>query len=278
MSTFQFRDRTLPVGQTHIMGVLNVTPDSFSDGGRYHQRDEAVRQAARMAKDGAAIVDIGGESTRPGARPVTVAEEMDRVLPVVEQLAAEVDVIVSVDTSSPEVMREAAGLGAHLLNDVRALQRDGALAAAAVSGLPVVLMHMQGQPETMQERPEYTDVIDDVREFLTRRIQASLDAGITRERLILDPGFGFGKTVDHNLRLANQLGALAVDDLPLLVGMSRKSTIGTVLNRSVDERLSGTLAFTAAAAWQGAFIVRVHDVAENVDVVRMISAIQNERQ
>lgn len=278
MSTFQFRDRTLPVGQTHIMGVLNVTPDSFSDGGRYHQRDEAVRQAARMAKDGAAIVDIGGESTRPGAHPVTVAEEMDRVLPVVEQLAAEVDVIVSVDTSSPEVMREAAGLGAHLLNDVRALQRDGALAAAAVSGLPVVLMHMQGQPETMQERPEYTDVIDDVREFLTRRIQASLDAGITRERLILDPGFGFGKTVDHNLRLANQLGALAVDDLPLLVGMSRKSTIGTVLNRSVDERLSGTLAFTAAAAWQGAFIVRVHDVAENVDVVRMISAIQNERQ
>ncbi|EAR10975.1 dihydropteroate synthase [Reinekea sp. MED297] len=259
------------------MGVLNVTPDSFSDGGRYRHLDDALRQAQQMVADGAALLDIGGESTRPGAASVSVAEELDRVIPVVERLASELDVVLSVDTSTPDVIREAARVGAHLINDVRALRREGALAAAVDVNLPVCLMHMQGKPATMQERPEYTDVLVDVKTFLEARMEACLNAGIDRDKILLDPGFGFGKTVDHNLRLANHLQDVAIGGRPLLVGMSRKSTIGTVLNRPVDARLSGTLAFTAAATWQNAFIVRVHDVAENVDVVRMIEAIRMER-
>lgn len=277
MSEFRFRERSLPSDQTHVMGVLNVTPDSFSDGGRYRHLDTAVKQAEQMVADGAAIVDVGGESTRPGAAPVTVAEEMDRVLPVVEKLVSDVDAIISVDTSSSEVITEAYRLGAHLINDVRALQREGALAAAASTDMPICLMHMQGQPQNMQDNPDYIDVVDDVRSFLAGRLAVCQAAGIDPERIILDPGFGFGKTVNHNLRLANRLQDLSVENRPILVGMSRKSTIGTVLDRPVEQRLSGTLAVTAAAVWQQAFIVRVHDVAENVDVVRMITAIRNEQ-
>lgn len=277
MTEFRFVDHSLRLDRTHIMGVLNVTPDSFSDGGRYRRFDDAVRQGAQMVADGAALIDIGGESTRPGSKPVSVAEELDRVVPVVERLAAELDVILSVDTSTPEVICESAAAGAHLINDVRALRRDGALQAAVDAQLPVCLMHMQGQPATMQDQPKYADVLSEVTAFLAQRMEACVQAGIPEKQILLDPGFGFGKTVDHNLRLANHLQDVAVNDRPLLVGMSRKSTIGTVLGRPVDERLSGTLAFTAAATWQKAFIVRVHDVAENVDVVKMIEAIRNEQ-
>lgn len=260
------------------MGILNLTPDSFSDGGRFNNLDKAMQQARRMAASGAAIIDVGGESTRPGAAQVSEQEELDRVLPVIDRLVEEIDVIVSVDTSSPRVMSEAASLGAHLINDVRALQREGALQAAAETGLPVCLMHMQGKPVDMQAKPTYDDVIDEVTDFLRSRVQACVAEGIDVERIILDPGFGFGKTVEHNLRLLNQLPVLADLNLPLLVGMSRKSMIDHVLNRAIDQRLPASIALAAAAVVRGAWIIRVHDVAESYDAIMMMNAMIKERR
>ena len=267
--------RVLDLSQTHVMGILNVTPDSFSDGGQFARRDAALRHAEAMVAAGATLIDVGGESTRPGARAVSVTEELERVAPMVEAIAAHLDVIVSVDTSTPAVMREAARLGAGLINDVRALERDGALDAAAATGLPVCLMHMRGEPGTMQDDPRYDDVTQDVARYLESRMTACAGAGIDPSRIVLDPGFGFAKTLAHNLSLFKHLEALHRLGRPLLVGVSRKSMIGLTLERSVDERLYGSLALAALAMTKGARILRVHDVHETVDVVRMIAAVQN---
>jgi dihydropteroate synthase len=266
--------RFLDLSRPQVMGILNVTPDSFSDGGRYGQRDAALRHAEAMLQAGATLIDVGGESTRPGARAVSPVEELERVAPVVEAIACELDVIISVDTSTPAVIRETARLGAGLINDVRSLQRDGALDAAADSGLPVCLMHMRGEPTTMQQNPQYPDVVAEVREFLLERLAACSAAGIGVERVILDPGFGFAKTLEHNLSLFKHLQALHELGRPLLVGVSRKSMIGKVLGHEVGERLYGSLALAALALSKGAHILRVHDVAQTVDVVRMIAAVE----
>ena len=267
-------NRVLDLTQTHVMGILNITPDSFSDGGRFNQRDLALRHAQAMVEAGATLIDIGGESTRPGARPVSVVEELERVAPLVEAINRELDVIISVDTSTPAVMRESARLGAGLINDVRALRRDGALDAAAATGLPVCLMHMQGEPGTMQDHPHYDDLLGEVSSFLLERMQACASAGIPAERILLDPGFGFAKSHAHNLSLFKHMEALHALGRPLLVGVSRKSMVGLALNKPVTERLNGSLALAALAMTKGAKILRVHDVAETIDVVRMIAAVE----
>jgi dihydropteroate synthase len=280
MTTRAFRgrlpcgSRPLDLSRPQVMGILNVTPDSFSDGGCFNRLDAARRHAEAMVKAGATLIDIGGESTRPGAPPVSEQEELERVCPAVEAIARELDVIISVDTSTAAVMRESACLGAGLINDVRSLQRPGALAAAAESGLPVCLMHMRGEPGTMQDDPQYPDIYAEVHDFLAERMAACAQAGIARERIVLDPGFGFAKTLEHNLRLFQRLERLHEFGLPLLVGVSRKSMIGKVLDRPVGERLYGSLALAALAVAKGAQIVRVHDVAETVDVIRMIAAVE----
>ena len=261
------------------MGVLNTTPDSFSDGGRFYTNgrpdlDAAFAAASAMVDAGAGIIDVGGESTRPGAEAVSQQTEMDRVLPVVERLAGSVDAIISVDTSSPALMYEAAALGAGMLNDVRALTREGALEAARDTGLPVCLMHMQGSPDTMQSAPRYGDVVDEVIMFLRARVAASEAAGIPRDRLLLDPGFGFGKSVAHNLRLLAQLTRLADEGLPLLVGLSRKSLIGALIGRDVHERLPASVALALLAVQRGASVVRVHDVAATADALSMWTALE----
>lgn len=266
--------RFLDLSRPQVMGILNVTPDSFSDGGRYGQRDAALRHAEAMLRAGATLIDVGGESTRPGARAVSPVEELERVAPIVEAIAAELDVIISVDTSTPAVMRETARLGAGLINDVRSLQRDGALDAAFDSGLPVCLMHMRGEPTTMQDSPQYADVLVEVGDFLAERMSACVAVGIPAERILLDPGFGFAKTLEHNLSLFKHMDALHALGRPLLVGVSRKSMIGKVLGHEVGERLYGSLALAALALSKGAHILRVHDVAETVDVVRMIAAVE----
>jgi len=256
------------------MGILNVTPDSFSDGGRFTARDAALRHAEQMVAAGATLIDIGGESTRPGARAVSPTEELERVVPVVEAIARNLDVIISVDTSTPAVMRESARVGAGLINDVRSLQRDGALDAAADTGLPVCLMHMRGEPGNMQDNPHYPDIISEVRDFLVERMAACATAGIPAERIVLDPGFGFAKTLEHNLVLFRRMHELSALGRPLLVGVSRKSMIGKVLGHEVGGRLYGSLGLAALALTKGAHILRVHDVAETVDVVRMIAAVE----
>lgn len=267
-------NRVLDLAHTHVMGILNATPDSFSDGGRYTQLDAALRHAGSMVDAGATLIDVGGESTRPGAPAVSIAEELDRVAPIVERIAAELDVIISVDTSTPEVMLETARLGAGLINDVRALRRPGALQAAAITGLPVCLMHMLGEPGTMQNDPHYEDLVGEVSAFLVERMIQCETQGISRDRIILDPGFGFAKTLEHNLSLFKHMDVLLALGRPLLVGVSRKSMIGGVLARPVGERLYGGLALAALAMTKGARILRVHDVAETVDVVRMIAAVE----
>jgi dihydropteroate synthase len=266
-------DRELDLSNAHVMGILNVTPDSFSDGGRFFDADNAMRHVEQMLADGATLIDVGGESTRPGADPVTVQQELDRVVPVVEAIKQRFDTVVSVDTSTPEVMRLAADAGAGLINDVRALQRPGALAAAAATGLPVCLMHMQGDPQSMQQAPRYTSVIDEVDAFLMERVAACKQVGIGDERLLLDPGFGFGKTLEHNLQLFAGMQRVLARGLPLLVGVSRKSMIGQLLNRPVDQRLAGGLALATLAVQAGTRIIRAHDVAETVDAVRMAEAV-----
>ncbi|MEX0623037.1 dihydropteroate synthase [Saccharospirillum sp.] len=272
-SGWAFGDRLLDLSVTRVMGVVNVTPDSFSDGGRFIKADAALAQARRLVAAGASILDIGGESTRPGASPVSVQEELDRVVPVVEALAREADVVLSVDTSTPAVMREAARAGAHLVNDVRALSREGALQAATDTGLAICLMHMQGQPGTMQMSPEYDDVVAEVERYLSERISACEAAGLQRQQILVDPGFGFGKTLGHNLSLLKHLERFKQWGCPVLVGLSRKSMIGDVLGKPVDERLFGSLAAAVAAAMNGASIVRVHDVAETADAIAVINAL-----
>ena len=266
-------DRELVLSRTHVMGILNTTPDSFSDGGQYLQLDAALRHVERMLEEGATLIDVGGESTRPGADPVTPEQELQRVVPVVEAIKARFDTIVSVDSSTAAVMRDSAAMGAGLINDVRALQRPGALQAAALTGLPVCLMHMRGEPQNMQDAPRYDSIVIEVGRFLTQRVEACEQAGIPRERLMLDPGFGFGKTLQHNLELFAQMHLLQPQGLPLLVGVSRKSMIGQLLDRPVDQRLAGGLALATLAVARGARIIRAHDVAATVDAVRMAEAV-----
>lgn len=264
--------KRLDLSQPAVMGVLNVTPDSFSDGGRYLLLDAALRRAETMVAEGAALIDVGGESTRPGAAPVSVQEELDRVLPVVERLARALPVPISVDTSKPELIREAARAGAGLINDVRALRMPGALDAAVASGLPVCLMHIQGDPATMQQEPGYIDVVAEVHAFLAERVAVCAGAGIPRQRLLVDPGFGFGKTLEHNLLLLRHLHRFADLAAGILVGVSRKSMIGMLLNAPVGERLAGSLAAAVIAFWQGATIIRVHDVRETVQALCVCAA------
>jgi len=271
-------NRVLVFDVPKVMGILNVTPDSFSDGGRYTAIKSALRHAEGMVAAGAAIIDVGGESTRPGAPPVSEAEELDRVIPVIEAIARELDVVISMDTSTPAVMREGALAGAGLINDVRSLRRPGALEAAAATDLAICLMHMRGEPSTMQQAPSYGDVAGEVGEFLAEQIARCEAAGIARERLVLDPGYGFAKTLAHNLELFQRQSELLGFGLPLLVGVSRKSMIGAVTGRPVAERLAGGLALAALALAKGAQILRVHDVAETVDVVKMIAAVEGFRQ
>ncbi|NUW60310.1 dihydropteroate synthase [Cronobacter muytjensii] len=263
---------TLELSHPHVMGILNVTPDSFSDGGQHNTLVEAVKHANAMINAGATIIDVGGESTRPGAAEVSVEEELSRVVPVVEALAQRFEVWVSVDTSKPEVIREAARAGAHIINDIRSLTEPGALEAAAQTGLPVCLMHMQGEPKTMQQAPHYDDVFNDVAQFFEQQIARCEAAGITKEKIILDPGFGFGKNLTHNYQLLARLSAFHRFGMPLLVGMSRKSMIGQLLNVGPDQRLPGSLACAVMAAMQGAQIVRVHDVKETVEAMRVVEA------
>lgn len=265
----------LDLSRPHIMGILNITPDSFSDGGQYNTLDAALHRAGNMLEAGASLLDVGGESTRPGAKAVSPQQELDRVAPLVEALVKNFDCIVSVDSSTPQVMTESAALGAGLLNDVRALQREGALEAAAQTGLPVCLMHMRGEPQTMQDAPHYDDVAAEVAAFLQQRVDACVVAGISRERIVLDPGFGlFAKTLQHNLELFSRLPELHALNLPLLVGVSRKSMIGSVLDKPVDQRLYGSLALAVMALERGGKIIRVHDVAQTMDALKMFEAVQ----
>jgi dihydropteroate synthase len=273
-------DRRLALDRVAVMGVLNVTADSFSDGGQLLAGDSRLdveallRRADAMVAAGAAILDIGAESTRPGAVPVAADVEIERVVGAVEALASRFDVVLSVDSSSPAVFSAAAAAGAGMLNDVRALRGAGALAAAAATGLPVCLMHMQGEPGSMQDAPHYDDVVGEVTEFLAERLAAVEAAGIGRERLLVDPGFGFGKTLAHNLRLLRGLDVLGALGVPVLVGLSRKRMIGALTGREVDERMPGSIAAAALAVVGGASIVRTHDVAATVDAVRVAEAVR----
>ena len=267
------RRTVLDLATPAVMGVLNVTPDSFSDGGRYLSRDAALERGLRMAQEGAAIIDVGGESTRPGATPVAASEEIERVAPVIERLVARTPVLVSIDTSKPEVMEAAVAAGAQIINDVRALQRPGALAAAAASGAAVCLMHMQGEPVTMQEAPRYADVLREVAAFLGARAAACRAAGIAGERICIDPGIGFGKRAEHNLALLAGLRSLTALGYPVLVGVSRKSLIGIITGRPPQRRLAGSVALAALCVERGAAIIRAHDVVETVDAVRIAAAL-----
>jgi dihydropteroate synthase len=265
--------RVLTARRPLVCGILNVTPDSFSDGGRFDCLDRAVAHGRTLAAEGADLIDVGGESTRPGARAPTLAEELDRVVPVVEALVRRVDVPLSVDTSRPEVMRAAVAAGAGMVNDVRALRSPGALEAAAELGVPVCLMHMQSSPETMQQAPRYGDVVAEVRTFLAERMRACLDAGIRPGHLVIDPGFGFGKALAHNVALLESLDAFAGLGVPVMVGLSRKSVLGQLTGRAVGDRLPGSLAAAVLAAQRGAAILRVHDVAATRDVLAILDAV-----
>lgn len=274
-SVLHCRGRVLGLERPLVMGVLNVTPDSFSDGGRFVRLDDAVARGRQMAEEGAAIIDVGGESTRPGAQPVDLHEELRRVIPVIARLRDHTSAVLSVDTSKPEVMHAAAAAGAGIINDVRALREEGAVEAAAISGCAVCLMHMRGEPGTMQESPSYRDVVAEVRQFLEQRVEACLAAGLPAERIVLDPGFGFGKTIPHNLELLRHLGQLSVNGLPVLAGLSRKSMVGGLTGRGPEERVHGSVALAVIAALNGARILRVHDVAATVDALKVVAAVQN---
>jgi len=273
MNPIDCAGRSLDLSRPCVMGVLNVTPDSFSDGGDYFGVAPALRRAERMVEEGADLLDIGGESTQPGATPVSAREEIARVVPVIKALAPRIPVPISIDTSKPEVMRDAVSVGAGMINDVCALRRPGALEAAVAAGVPVCLMHMQGEPGTMQEAPTYHDVVSEIRDFLRRRIEVCIDAGMAPNRIIIDPGFGFGKTLAHNLALLAGLGELCSLGPPVLVGLSRKSMIGTLTGRPVAERLAGGLAAAVLAVERGARLVRVHDVVAAVDALRVAWAV-----
>jgi dihydropteroate synthase len=268
------RQRSLDLSRPVVMGILNLTPDSFSDGGRYNRHDAALRQAEQMLTDGAVIIDIGGESTRPGAAAVPAHEELERVVPVIEALRRQFDCVISIDTSKAAVMSAAVQAGADIINDVCALLEPGALAAAVSAQVPVCLMHMQGAPRSMQQAPQYQDVVSEVKQFLLERARACEQAGIDKQQIILDPGFGFGKSLTHNYVLLQQLQQFADCGYPLLAGMSRKSMIGQLLNIPLNERLAASVACATIAALQGARIIRVHDVKETVQAVRVVTAMQ----
>ena len=267
-------DRILTLEQSRVMGILNVTPDSFSDGGRFLSPGAALEQAASMSEQGADILDVGGESTRPGAEELPVQEELDRVLPVIQSIAARFDVAVSVDTSKPEVMEAAVAAGAVLINDVYALRREGAMQAAAGLDAAICLMHMQGDPQTMQARPEYKELPAEVIDFHRERVRACRDAGIAADRLIVDPGFGFGKTDQHNLKILANLEQFHDLRLPLLVGLSRKRTLGILTGKDADLRVAAGVAAAVIAVSKGANIVRTHDVGPTVDALRVFDAVQ----
>ena len=262
------------LARPQVMGILNVTPDSFSDGGQFLSLNTALQQAERLITAGADIIDIGGESTRPLAPPVSVTEELDRVMPVLEKIRQKWPVLISVDTNKAEVMREAIAAGADIINDVKALRNEGSLAAVSTSNkVRICLMHMQGEPHTMQQNPHYDNVVNDVKAFLLERVQTCLAAGIRPNRLWLDPGFGFGKTVEHNLLLLKHLSVLTQLGYPVVVGVSRKSLLGHLLNKPVTERLYGSLALAVLAVSQGAQIIRTHDVAATVDALKVTHAV-----
>jgi dihydropteroate synthase len=267
------RNQSLDLTKPVVMGIVNVTPDSFSDGGRFLDSRQAIEHGRRLIEEGAAILDIGGESTRPGAQPVSADEELRRVLPVIEALSGG-GAILTIDTSKPEVMRAAAAAGASLINDVRALREPGALDAAAETECAVCLMHMQGEPRTMQVAPTYVDVVNDIKAFLEARVQSCRDAGIPASRLAIDPGFGFGKTLAHNAELLRRLDELSATGWPLLVGLSRKSMLGKILDRPAAERTYGSVAGAVWAVLTGARIVPAHDVAATVDALKTVTAMQ----
>lgn len=265
----------LDLARPRVMGILNVTPDSFSDGGDFISPEVAISHAEQMLRDGADIIDIGGESARPGAEAVSEQEELDRVIPIIDAIKARIPVVISIDTNKPRVMQEAVSAGAGLINDVMALQAPGAVATAQALAVPVCLMHMQGQPRSMQKNPAYSDVVADIADFFEQRLSECVAGGIPRERLLLDPGFGFGKTLEHNLKLLRCLGEFNKIGLPLLVGVSRKSMIGAILDDApVEERLYGSLAAAVLALEYGASIIRVHDVKPTVDALRVVSAVK----
>jgi dihydropteroate synthase len=276
----QFKDKFLDLSTPKVMGILNVTPDSFSDGGVFNLLDNGLAQASLMLDEGADIIDIGGESTRPGAQEVSVQQELDRVMPVIESIYQRFDTIISIDTSKAQVMTAAVNAGASLINDVRALQESGALTAAVEANVPVCLMHMQGQPRVMQHNPLYDDVVKHVMTFLQQRISVCVEAGIAKEQIIVDPGFGFGKSLEHNYQMLANIEEFQQLNVPVLAGMSRKSMIGSLLQREIGDRLAGNVAVAAVAAQKGAQIIRVHDVKETVDAVKiinMINAYRNNR-
>lgn len=270
----QFANHFIDLNEPRVMGILNVTPDSFSDGGRHASAQQAVEHALSMVEQGATFIDIGGESTRPGAKDVALQEELDRTIPVIEALSARSDCVISIDTSKPQVMTEAVNAGAKLINDVRALREPGALKAAAEAKVPVCLMHMKGEPRTMQVNPQYVDVISDVKDFLVERTAACEQAGIDKSSILLDPGYGFGKSLEHNYALVKYLPDIMALGLPVLVGMSRKSMIGKLLNRNVEERLAGSIALATITAQMGAHIIRVHDVQETADAVNIVKMLK----
>ena len=268
-------NKTLTLNHPHVMGILNVTPDSFSDGGKYNSIDNALAQAQKMIDAGVSIIDIGGESTRPGAPDVSLEEELERVIPVIKAIRARHDVWISIDTSKAEVMRQAVAAGADLINDVRALQEPGALEVAAETGVPICLMHMQGQPRTMQTNPTYDDFLQDVSDFLQERIAACEAAGISKDNLILDPGFGFGKTLEHNYQLLAHLDKFHTFGLPILAGMSRKSMIFKLLDKKPADCMVGSVTCATIAAIKGAQIIRVHDVEDTLEAMQIIKMMNN---
>jgi dihydropteroate synthase len=274
----KLRDRVVNLATPRIMGVLNLTPDSFSDGGRWATPQAALARAREMLGEGADFIDIGGESTRPGAQPVSEQEELDRVIPVIERLSAETDCVISIDTMKPAVMRVACAAGAQLINDVNALHAEGAIEAALAAGAAVCLMHMPGDPRTMQAQADYGDVLSEIRGYLQTRASACETAGIARDAIVLDPGFGFGKTLEHNLRLLAGLPALCALGYPVLVGLSRKSMFGQLCAATLGERLPASLAAAAVAVLGGAAIVRTHDVRETRDAVRVAAATRKARE
>lgn len=270
--------QTLDLRVPVVMGVLNVTPDSFSDGGQFVDLDTAIAHARDMHRHGAVFIDVGGESTRPGAAPVDLSRELARVIPLVEYLRDARMGLISVDTSKPEVMQAAIENGAHMINDVYALRNPGAIEVCADSDVAVCLMHMQGEPRTMQAEPHYDDVVAEVTTFLQARVDACLEAGISRDRIVIDPGFGFGKTVEHNLALLHGLERVSALGVPVLAGLSRKSMLGKLLQRPVQERLAGSLALATLAVSRGASIIRAHDVAETADALAIVAAVTGKQQ
>jgi dihydropteroate synthase len=275
----KFRDREVKFDKPKVMGILNVTPDSFSDGGQFNTVDAAMRQAESMVKAGATFIDVGGESTRPGADAVSLQEELDRVIPIIESISKQLNVVVSVDTSKAEVMTQAVKCGAGLINDVRALRGDGALTAAIHAAtnfnVSVCLMHMQGEPQNMQQRPRYDGVVEEVISFFEQRLRECTDAGLNYQRILIDPGFGFGKTLDHNYQILKSLHEFKRFDLPVLAGMSRKSMIGELLQRDVNQRLAGNIATATIAALAGVEIIRVHDVNETMDAIKIVNKLKS---